>query len=103
RKPAETAPAGRTAVVTGASHGIGPHIARGLAADGYRVLVTARGQAELELVRAELPSGAVFAADLTDGSDVERLAAAAEATLGHVDLLVNNAGGDPQLEFSTLT
>lgn len=95
--------AGRTAVVTGASRGIGPHIARALAAEGFRVLVTARTVAELESLRSELPGGVAVAADLTDPGQLERLGTAAEAVLGHVDVLVNNAGGDPQLEFEQMS
>ena len=90
------------ALVTGASHGIGPHIARALASTGYRLILTARSQGELDGVAAEL--GAVgIAADLTDGAQVDRLAAEAEAVYGRVDVLVNNAGGDPQREFDAMT
>ena len=103
RKPAAERAVGRTAVVTGASHGIGPHIARALAADGYTVLLTARSRAELDRLAGELPGSVAVAAYLTDADDVERLGATAEAALGHVDLLVNNAGGDPQLEFEAMT
>lgn len=89
-------------LVTGASHGIGPHIARALASAGYRLILTARSEGELEGVTAEL--GAVgITADLTDSAQVDRLAAEAEAAYGRVDVLVNNAGGDPQREFDAMS
>ncbi|HEY6874826.1 MAG TPA: SDR family NAD(P)-dependent oxidoreductase [Candidatus Dormibacteraeota bacterium] len=101
-----TASAG-TAIVTGASRGIGPHIARSLARAGYRLVLTARSAAELGQVAAEL-SGAgaevlTVPADVTDAAALERLITAAEARFGHVDVLVNNAGGDPQHEFDAMS
>jgi short-subunit dehydrogenase len=90
------------ALVTGASHGIGPYIARALGSAGYRLVVTARSKAELEALAAELHAVAI-PADLTDVAQVERLATDAEAAFGRVDVLVNNAGGDPQREFDAMT
>ena len=97
RRPKPAVPP-RTALVTGASRGIGPHIARELAAGGYSLVLTARSEPELHAIAAELGARAVVA-DLTDPHDVERLARAA----GPVDVLVNNAGGDPQREFDAMS
>lgn len=103
RARSSTSGRGRTALVTGASRGIGPHIARELSGAGYKVVVTARSQAELDRVASELPGAIPVAADLLSEADVDRLALAAQTALGHVDVLVNNAGGDPQLEFETMS
>jgi len=88
---------GKTAVVTGASSGIGRAIASVFAADGADVVVCSRTLADVEAVADELADlpGDVEAveADVTDRDDVEALAAAAEDEFGGVDVLVNNAGG----------
>ena len=90
--------AGRTALVTGATAGIGRAVAMRLAENGAQVVVhgrDARRGAELVSAIAERGGRARFvAADLTDAEDVERLAAEA----GQVDILVNNAG---VYEFTT--
>lgn len=79
----------RTAVVTGASSGIGAATARALAADGYRVVCAARRADRIEALAAEV-DGVAVACDITDDASV---AALAEAAGERVDLLVNNAGG----------
>jgi short-subunit dehydrogenase len=85
----------RTAVITGASSGIGEALARRLASDGWRLLVIARRQDRLDALRTELGSGALAeAADLTAAADVARAAARAESEFDRLDLLVNNAGGN---------
>ena len=95
------------ALVTGASHGIGPLIARHLADAGYRIVLTARTAGELERLAAELNAAGrpalAIPADLTRAGDRERLAQAAEAAFGRIDVLVNNAGGDPQREFDAMS
>lgn len=87
---------GRTAIVTGASSGIGRATALALAAKGANVVVAARRSAELdETVHAITDAdGTAFAVvtDVTDPAAVERLVAAAVAQYGGVDALVNNAG-----------
>jgi short-subunit dehydrogenase len=90
------------ALVTGASRGIGPIIARRLSRAGYKLVVTGRSKPEIEALAAEL-GGVAIAADLTRPDDVDRLAREAEAAFGRIDVLVNNAGGDPQLEFDAMT
>ena len=96
-----------TALITGASRGIGREIARSLAASGYDLVVASRSAAELETLARELRREGVeataIAADLTDAASITALARSAEAALGHVDVLVNNAGGDPQREFDEMS
>jgi 3-oxoacyl-[acyl-carrier protein] reductase len=88
----------KTALVTGASMGIGRAIARGLAAEGVKIAIVARRRNLLEALADEIASdgGAkptVFETDVMHDGAVERLAAAAREALGHVDILVNSAGG----------
>ncbi|QKW16690.1 SDR family oxidoreductase [Verrucosispora sp. NA02020] len=78
----------RTAVVTGASSGIGAATARRLAKDGFFVVVAARRWDRLEALAAEI-GGQAVALDVTDQASVQALAAG----LDRCDLLVNNAGG----------
>ena len=89
---------GRTAIVTGASRGIGLAIARRLVDEGARVVITARGSEALEAAVADLggPEHAVFVAGRADDEEhqAETVAAAVE-TFGSVDLLVNNTGINP--------
>jgi NAD(P)-dependent dehydrogenase (short-subunit alcohol dehydrogenase family) len=76
-----------TALITGASRGLGRALAGALAARGWRLLVDARTPGSLA---AELPGAAVVAGDVTDPGHRDALAAAA-GMLGRLDLLVNNA------------
>jgi NAD(P)-dependent dehydrogenase (short-subunit alcohol dehydrogenase family) len=81
--------AGRRAVVTGGTRGIGAGIVRRLAAEGAVVLTTARSDGG-----AELPPGVLFTtSDAADPDAAARLAEEATRQLGGVDILVNNAGG----------
>jgi 3-oxoacyl-[acyl-carrier protein] reductase len=83
---------GRTALVTGASGGIGSAVARQLHAQGARVVLSGRRRAALDEVAAELGERVlVEPADLADAAAPERLVAAVEAA-GGLDILVNNAG-----------
>ncbi len=85
--------AGKTALVTGASGGIGGAIARTLAAQGARVAVSGTRREALDALVAELGEGAVaLPCNLSDPASVEALIPAAEAALGQLDILVNNAG-----------
>jgi len=84
---------GQTALVTGASGGIGGAIARAFHRQGAAVALAGTREAALAAVAAELgPRAHVLVADLTDPSAPDRLVRAAEAALGQVDILVNNAG-----------
>jgi short-subunit dehydrogenase len=95
------------ALVTGASKGIGPYIARSLAAAGYRLVLTGRSSAELETLAGELKAKGktvlTAPADLTQPEDLAALVKTAEHEAGGVDILVNNAGGDPQREFDAMS
>jgi NAD(P)-dependent dehydrogenase (short-subunit alcohol dehydrogenase family) len=84
--------AGRTAVVTGASAGLGDRLARVLAGAGARVAVVARRAEALEALAADLPGAVALPADLADADQVRDVAGRAlEALGGRVDVLVNNA------------
>ena len=84
----------KTAVVTGASSGIGEATARLLARQGFRVICAARRADRVEALAAEI-GGVAVECDITSDDDVARLAAAAG---GGLDVLVNNAGGALGLE-----
>src|SRR3989442_1215056 len=94
---------GRTALVTGASRGIGPLIARQIAQQGGHVVLTGRSAADLKAVASDLAATGAdvsfIPADLTQPGAAENLVRAVEERRGGIDLLVNNAGGDPLREF----
>ena len=99
--------AGRVALVTGASSGLGRHFARVLAKAGAGVALTARRGDKLGEVAAEIAAAggkaAAITCDITDGASVETAVSAALARLGRLDILVNNAGtvvSKPMLEHS---
>lgn len=88
----------KTALVTGASVGIGRGIAKALAAEGVRVAVSARRVDKLQELASEIVAAGghapvIIACDLYEEAAASQLAGAAMAGLGHVDILVNNAGG----------
>jgi len=84
---------GKTALVTGATGGIGAAIARALHAQGARVALSGTRRDVLEGLAAELGAGAeVCPANLSEPEAAASLVATAEAALGKVDILVNNAG-----------
>jgi short-subunit dehydrogenase len=97
---------GTTAIVTGASRGIGVFIARALAKEGVNLSLAARSEAELEVVRTEMVALGVKAiatkCDVTDADDRARLLERTESELGPVDILVNNAGIDPATRFENV-
>ena len=88
--------AGRTALITGSSAGIGFALARGLAQAGARVILNARNAAKLEaaaeVLRAEGLQVLTAAFDVTSGEAVTAAVARIEAEIGAIDILVNNAG-----------
>jgi len=83
---------GKTALVTGASGGIGGAIARALHAQGAKVAVSGTRREALEALAAELAGAVVLPCDLADREAVEALVPSAEAALGQLDILVANAG-----------
>jgi 3-oxoacyl-[acyl-carrier protein] reductase len=93
--------AGKTALVTGASAGIGRGIALALAAEGVRLAVTARRRERLEALEKE--AGArlvVIEQDFMQADAPQRIAQAALAGLGSVEILINNAGGSRPFELN---
>lgn len=84
---------GRTALVTGATGGIGAAIAKALHKAGATVAISGTRIAVLEELKAELGDRVhVLPCNLSDPVDVEKLVPAAEAAMGSLDILVNNAG-----------
>src|ERR1700722_3147049 len=84
---------GKTALVTGASGGLGQAIARALHAQGASVALTGTRREALEALAAELETRTHAApCDLSDATAAEALIPAVEGALGPVDILINNAG-----------
>jgi short-subunit dehydrogenase len=96
---------GATAIVTGASRGIGVYIARELAKEGVNLSLAARSEVELETVRTEIAALGVKViatrCDVTETDDRARLIERTETELGPVDLLINNAGIETAAHFDT--
>ena len=88
--------AGRVALITGASSGIGDATARVLADAGAKVAIAARRHERLEVLARELTSAGtevlVLAADLLREDENRRIVAETERFFGRLDMLVNNAG-----------
>lgn len=89
---------GKTALVTGASQGLGRAIVKALAAEGARVFATARNPELLASLATEIERDGgivptVLAQDFMAEDGPKRIAEAALSALGHLDILVNNAGG----------
>ena len=88
----ESGLAGRIALVTGASKGIGLAIAQGLAAEGVRLVMSSRSEARLREEADKLGAVAI-PADVSRAEEIERLVAETVAQVGAPDVLVVNAGG----------
>ena len=88
--------AGKTALVTGGSRGLGLQMALALGEQGAKVVISSRKQADLDEALAFLAEQGVtasaVAADLQDDAQVNTLVDAALSQLGHIDILINNAG-----------
>jgi 3-oxoacyl-[acyl-carrier protein] reductase len=91
----------KTAIVCGASSGIGLGIAESLAGEGANVVMFARRKELLER-EAERLGGLAVVGDVTNADDLERLVQAAVESFGGVDILVNNSGGPPRATATTL-
>jgi short-subunit dehydrogenase len=98
---------GRNALVTGASGGIGAHIARRLAAEGMHVVVSGRREDALHALVQEIRDSGVQAAavpaDLAKRDQLEGLLERAQAELGPLDVLVHNAGVENTSAFTSCT
>lgn len=93
---------GKTALVTGASAGIGRAIAKALAAEGVKLAVVARRRALLESLQQEIGAELVIIEqDLMKEDAPQTIADAALAGLGTVEILVNNAGGSRKFDLKT--
>lgn len=85
--------AGKTAVVTGGSRGIGEMITRALVANGATVIISSRKAADCDALAAELgPACIAIPADLSQMAEIDRFAAAVAAQFPRLDILFNNAG-----------
>jgi 2,3-dihydroxy-2,3-dihydro-p-cumate dehydrogenase len=97
---------GRTAIVTGAASGIGLGIALRLIADGAAVFAATRSKEDLDHVYEQAAIAGGFVGELNEPGAADDLVAVAVGALGHVDVLVNNAGGGvilPTLEHTEET
>lgn len=87
---------GKTALVTGGSRGLGLQIAHALGEQGATIVLTSRKQAELDDAAARLKQAGIeadaIAADISQESAIGPLVAEAVKRLGHIDILINNAG-----------
>jgi 3-oxoacyl-[acyl-carrier protein] reductase len=92
---------GRTAIVCGASSGMGLGIARSLRGEGANVAMFAR-RADLLGREAERIGGLAVPGDVTSSGDLERLVASTVDAYGGVDILVNNSGGPPRATATEL-
>ncbi len=98
---------GKVAVVTGASRGIGRGIALGLASEGVRIVICARGEKDLKEAEDELRAKGVetlaLPLDITRSESAESLISAAVNRFGTIDILVNNTGGNRGGVFASKT
>ena len=93
---------GRTAIVCGASAGIGLGIAESLAGEGANAVMFARRR-ELVEREAERLGGLAVVGDVTSADDLERLVGTAVDKFGGIDIVVNNSGGPPRTTAAGLT
>ena len=96
--------AGKTALVTGASQGLGRAIVKSLAAEGVKVFATARNEDLLaslvsEIVAAGGVAPVTFVQDFVAEDGPQKIVDAALAAMGHIDILINNAGGSRPMDI----
>jgi 3-oxoacyl-[acyl-carrier protein] reductase len=94
----------KTAVVTGASQGLGRAITQTLAAEGVKVLAIARNEALLKSLQEEIATGGgvtpeIMIQDFLAPDAPQRIATTAKAALRHIDILINNAGRSRPLDI----
>jgi NAD(P)-dependent dehydrogenase (short-subunit alcohol dehydrogenase family) len=99
---------GRVALITGGSKGLGLAMARGLASAGADVVISSRHEDELKSALLSILAdtgrrGQYVVADMTNRSDVRRLAEEAVRVMGRVDILVNNAGSNTPQPIDAIT
>ena len=94
---------GKVVLITGGSKGIGLACASAFAAEGARVAICSRSQANLDLALAGLPGALGWAADLCDADAAAAMAEAVARQLGPVDILVNSAGAAKRSSPDELT
>ncbi|MGK9233663.1 SDR family oxidoreductase [Inquilinus limosus] len=94
---------GKTVLVTGGSKGIGLACAKAFLAEGARVAIASRSQANLDRAAVGLPGAVVIAADLTDAAAAQEAVDTAERALGPIDILVNSAGAARRTPADELT
>jgi 3-oxoacyl-[acyl-carrier protein] reductase len=97
---------GRIALVTAASKGLGRGSAEALSAEGCRVAICARTQADVDRVAKEISAKSghevlPFVADMSKAADIDRLLGEVRGKLGDPDIVVCNAGGPPPGNFAT--
>ena len=91
----------KTALVTGASAGLGLACAQALAAEGVLVLLSSRSEEKLAKAAASIDGAKFVAADISSAADRSELFDQAESMLGQVDIVIANAGGPPPGNFET--
>jgi short-subunit dehydrogenase len=95
----------KVVLITGASRGLGVDMARAFAAQGAKLALAARSGSALEQVRSELASGGAAVlpapADVGDYESLQALVKEVEASLGPIDVLVNNAGIEDVYDFES--
>ncbi len=94
---------GKTALITGASRGIGKGVAKCFAVEGAKLVLTARSTEALSALKKELTeSGAevlTYTADISSSKDLEGLKKASEDAFGKIDIVINNAGVSVEKPF----
>ena len=97
----------KVVLITGASRGLGVDMARAFAARGAKLALAARSGSALEQVRAELASGGATVlpapTDVGDYESLQALVKEVEASLGPIDVLINNAGIEDVYDFEATT
>lgn len=94
---------GKIAVVTGGTTGIGLATAKRFAAEGARVFITGRRQAELDAAAATIPNATGIQADSSSSADLTRLFDTIKDAAGQVDVLYVNAGGGSMAPLGAIT
>ncbi|RZV47133.1 MAG: SDR family oxidoreductase [Acidimicrobiales bacterium] len=92
---------GRTALVVGASGGLGLATAKALAAEGVRTAIVGRSRERLDAVLGDVPNAIALVADITDVEARRHMMDEAENQLGQVDILIANGGGPPPGTFAS--